>query len=93
MNIKFKQTSDIYPTSVCEGVKHSINQANSGELTHYTGIKKMLLAEFRYLSLVPWLVAGDKFWPTCPPVPPPGRIDLNGTVVMMSVVTYSFLNI
>ena len=37
---------------------------------------------FFHLSLVPWLVAGDKISANLSPVPPPGWIDWNGTVVL-----------
>ncbi|WP_256010190.1 DUF3574 domain-containing protein [Desertivirga xinjiangensis] len=42
MKIAFKQESDVYPLQEVEGVTQSLNQANKGQLTPYTGIKDML---------------------------------------------------
>ena len=42
MKISFEQKSEAYPEHVIKGVKESLQQANEGKLTHYSGIKEML---------------------------------------------------
>jgi hypothetical protein len=42
MKISFEPQSEIYPDHVIKGVKKSLQQAQNGELTPYTGIKDML---------------------------------------------------
>lgn len=42
MKIAFEQKSEVYPDHVVNGVKEAVTQADSGELTPYTGIRDML---------------------------------------------------
>ncbi len=42
MKIAFEQKTEVYPDYVVKGVKHSIQQADKGELKTYTGIRNML---------------------------------------------------
>jgi hypothetical protein len=42
MKISFEQKSEDYPGNVVKGVKASLQEADSGQLTPYTGIKDML---------------------------------------------------
>ncbi len=42
MKVSFEQKSEIYPGHIVKGVKKSLEQANDGKLTPYTGIKDML---------------------------------------------------
>ena len=42
MKISFEQKSEAYPEHVIKGVKESLQQANEGKLTPYSGIKEML---------------------------------------------------
>lgn len=45
MKISFKQTEAAYPESVVQEVKSSLQQAENGNLSIYTGIKDMLDAK------------------------------------------------
>ncbi|WP_342645033.1 DUF2683 family protein [Mucilaginibacter sp. CSA2-8R] len=45
MKISFKQTETAYPEAVVQGVKNSLQQAENGNLSTYTGIKDMLEAK------------------------------------------------
>ena len=42
MKIAFEQKSERYPEWVTNGVSDSLNEAEAGSLTPYTGIKDML---------------------------------------------------
>ena len=42
MKISFEQKNEIYPEYVIKGVKESLKQADSNNLTPYLGIKEML---------------------------------------------------
>ena len=42
MKIAFEQKSESYPEWVTNGVKDSLNEAEAGKLSPYTGIKDML---------------------------------------------------
>ena len=42
MKVSFEQKSEVYPDYVVKGVKESLQQANEGNLTRYTGVKDML---------------------------------------------------
>ncbi|MFI5136981.1 MAG: DUF2683 family protein [Sphingobacteriales bacterium] len=42
MKITFEQKSEVYPDHVIKGVKESLQQADEGKLTPYSGIKNML---------------------------------------------------
>jgi hypothetical protein len=45
MKISFKQTETAYPEGVVQGIKASLQQAEDGTLSTYTGIKDMLEAK------------------------------------------------
>ncbi|MGN8059169.1 DUF2683 family protein [Pedobacter sp. 22163] len=42
MKIAFEQKSEVIPKAVIKGVKESLQQADSGDLTPYKGIKEMI---------------------------------------------------
>ncbi|MFF5379625.1 DUF2683 family protein [Pedobacter suwonensis] len=42
MKITFEQKSEVIPQAVKEGIKESLLQADSGDLTPYTGIREMI---------------------------------------------------
>ncbi|MCX2492689.1 hypothetical protein OQX63_04345 [Pedobacter sp. PF22-3] len=42
MKITFEQKSEVIPQRVKDGIKESLKQADSGDLTPYTGIKDMI---------------------------------------------------
>ncbi|WP_293788804.1 DUF2683 family protein [uncultured Pedobacter sp.] len=42
MKITFEQKSEVIPKAVKEGIKESLQQADSGDLTPYTGIREMI---------------------------------------------------
>jgi len=42
MKITFEQKSEVIPQRVKDGIKESLRQADSGDLTPYTGIKDMI---------------------------------------------------
>ena len=41
MKISFEQKSEVYPEKVVQGVRESLQQAENGDLTAYTGIKNL----------------------------------------------------
>lgn len=42
MKVAFEERSNIYPEHIVNGVKESVKQAESGQLSVYTGISDML---------------------------------------------------